>query len=216
MNLKESFRYQKFLETLMKKACWSVESRENALITSKIHHRNKVNPDVEDMTEEITSERPYDNNDVMRLMSCLVLEREKLTQAINAAKRTASFDIDAAIITNKFRRSIAQSLQAMLGITPYKRIETGHSYKFNVEGNQTQYLYDVEVITKEAYDKDYAKQLLKSIVSAADEVSSEIDKAMVTIEVDYELRFDINQSFDDIMSDFIKEEATEQAESSNA
>lgn len=216
MNLKESFRHQKFLETLMKKACWSIESRENALIISKIHHRNKVNPDVEDMTEEITSERPYGNNDVMHFMSCLVSEREKLTQAINTAKGTSSFDIDAAIVTNKFRRSMAESLQMMLGMTPSKRIETGRSYKFNVEGNQTQYLYDVEVITKEAYDKNYAKQLLKTIVSAADEVSSEIDKAMVTIEVNYESRFDINQSFDDIMSDFVKAEATEQAETPNA
>lgn len=215
MNLKESFRYQRFLETLMKKACRNIESWENALVTSKIHHRNKVNPDVEDMTEEITSERPYGNNDVMRLMSCLVLEREKLTQAINTAKGTASFDIDAAIVTNKFRRSIAQSLQTMLGITPYKRIETGRSYKFNVEGNQTQYLYDVEVITEEAYDKDYAKQLLKSIISAADDVSSEIDKAMVTIEVDYESMFDINQSFDDIMSDFVKAVTIERGENQN-
>ncbi len=213
MNLKESFRYQKFLESLMNRACLNIELRENALNTSKIHHRSKVNPDVEDMTEEITSERPYGNNDVMQLMSCLVLEREKLTQAINTAKGTASFDIDAAIVTNKFRRLMVQSLRVMFSKAPSKRIETGRSYKFNVEGNQTQYLYDVEVITKEAYDKDYAKQLLKTIVSTADEVSSEIDKAMVTTEVNYESRFDINQSFDDIMLDFIKTKTTEQTES---
>ena len=78
-------------------------------------------------------------------MTMLVEERSKLTNAIGKAKASIGFDLDAAIETNKFRQTVANRVKTMLRFTASKRTERGTDYKFNVEGNQTQYYYDIEV-----------------------------------------------------------------------
>ena len=45
MNLKESFRYQNFLEGMMSEAGSNLASREHCLTTIKRHLRSKANPD---------------------------------------------------------------------------------------------------------------------------------------------------------------------------
>ncbi|MBQ8000208.1 MAG: hypothetical protein IJ298_03200 [Ruminococcus sp.] len=136
-------------------------------------------------------------------MAWLVQEREKLTTAIGAAKASIGFDIDAAIETNKFRQTVNGSIKNMLRYTPTKRVEQGRDYKFNVEGNQTPYIYEIEVVSEEAYDKTGAKTLMREMISKADEVSAAIDAAMINTKVDYEPVFDVNETFDDVMTDFL-------------
>ena len=91
----------------------------------------------------------------------------------------------------------------MLRYTPTKRVEQGRDYKFNVEGNQTPYIYEIEVVSEEAYDKTGAKTLMREMISKADEVSAAIDAAMINTKVDYEPVFDVNETFDDVMTDFL-------------
>lgn len=170
MNLKESFRYQNFLDMMMRAA---------------------------------EGEVFFANDDVVAFMAWLVKEREKLTTAIGAAKASIGFDIDAAIETNKFRQTVNGSIKNMLRYTPTKRVEQGRDYKFNVEGNQTPYIYEIEVVSEEAYDKTGAKTLMREMISKADEVSAAIDAAMINTKVDYEPVFDVNETFDDVMTDFL-------------
>ena len=117
-----------------------MQNPDNALIFSKIHHRKKANPEAEDISEEIKPKNSYSNDDVMEFMTFLVDERYKLTNEINRAKHSTTFDIDANIETNKFRRLMASAIKNMLGQEPSETSETGHAYKFNAEGNQTPYV----------------------------------------------------------------------------
>lgn len=210
MNLKESFRYQNFLDSLMRNASASIQSREHCFEVVKHHFKNKANPDATDMDETVENGEFYPNDKVIAFMEWLVSEREKLTTAIGNAKTSIGFDLDSAIETNKFRQSVNSAIKSMLRYTPGKRVEQGRDYKFNVEGNQMAYVYDIEVESKDAFDRDSAKKVMRTMITKADEVSSEIDAAMINTKVDYEPRFDVNESFDDVMAEFIADlEATE-------
>lgn len=212
MNLKESFRYQKFLENMMHSASMSIQSREHCLTTIKTHLKNKANSEAEDLTEVVECESAFTpNDDVIAFMVQLVDEREKLTTAIGRAKASVGFDIDAAVETNKFRQLLSGSVKGMLRYAPSKKTEQGRDYKFNVEGNQTPYIYDIEVVTEEAYDRTVAKKTMRDMISAADKTSAEIDAAMINTVVEYEPVYDVNESFDDVMAEFIakRQEPTE-------
>lgn len=204
MNLKESFRYQKFLGKMMRVASSSISRPDHCLKTTKNHLRKKANPDAEDFPEEVEPEVAfYPNDDVIDFMTWLVGEREKLTEAIGKAKASIGFDVDAAVETNKFRQSVNSAVKGMLSYTPSKSITRGTDYKFNVDGNQVPYYYDVEVTTSEAYDKTKAKKTMRAMISDADKTSAEIDSAMINTVVDYTPIYDVNGSFDEVMEEFV-------------
>lgn len=202
MNLKESFRYQKFLDGMMRAADYSLQNRDHCLITTKTHLRSKANPEAADITETVEVEEFFDNDIVLQFMQWLVEERNKLTTAIGKAKAALDFDIDAAIETNKFRQQLNASVKSMLRFTPRKTVEQGRDYKFNLEGNQTAYIYDVEIVSTEAYDKVAAKYVMRSMIAEADRTSAMIDAAQINTVVDYMPVYDVNESFEDVMEAF--------------
>ncbi len=202
MNLKESFRYQNFLESMLSAAGASIIQKDHCLKVTKTHLRNKVNPDVQDVVETVEIDTFFENDVVIAFIKWLVEEREKLTKAIGAAKAGIGFDIDAAIETNKFRQAANNSIKTMLRYMPSKRTEQGRDYKFNVEGNQMPYIYDIEVVSKEAYNKNEAKATMRALITEADRVSADIDAALINTKIEYEPVFDVNETFEDVMTEF--------------
>jgi len=91
----------------------------------------------------------------------------------------------------------------MLRFKGAKRTERGTDYKFNAEGNQTPYYYDIEVVTSENFDRTQAKSAAQSVIAKADEVSAAIDAALINTRVEYEAPFNVNDSFDDVMVAFL-------------
>ena len=136
-------------------------------------------------------------------MLYLIEERDKLTAAISQAKASIGFDLDAAVETNKFRQTVARNANMMLRYKATKRTERGTDYKFNAEGNQTPYYYDIEVVTTENFNRAQAKATVRDIVTKADEVSTAIDAALINTQVGYEAPFSVNDSFDDAMAIFL-------------
>ena len=203
MNLKESFRYQKFLDNLMMNAQSSIVNQSHALIVTKTHKRKAVNPEAEDKVETVDVGEFFSNDDVLSFMQYLINQKDGLSCAIGRAKAFCGIDIDAAVETNKYRQNLRNAVNSMLRYASAKRIERGADYKFNVEGNQTQYTYDVEVEYTEAYNRILAKQVVRETITKADEVSREIDMALINTIVDYEPPFDVNESFDDAMTTFL-------------
>lgn len=202
MNLKESFRYQNFLDSKLNEARYSIGDRSHALKTTKVHLKNKANPDAENITEVVEVEDFIPNDDVVAFMCWLVAERQKLTEAIFKAKASLDFCLDAAIETNKFRQYTSNAVKGMLKYSPSKKIEQGRDYKFNVEGNQTPYYYEIETSLEENFSRDTAKKVVRDMIAKADKTSADIDSAMINTVVDYEPVFDVNDSFEDVMAEF--------------
>lgn len=91
----------------------------------------------------------------------------------------------------------------MVVISRRQQVERGTDYKFNVEGNQTMYYYDIEVEAKEAFDRSKAKEIMRNLIQDADKTSAEIDAAMINTQVEYDAPFDVNDSFEDVMTEFL-------------
>lgn len=203
MNLKESFRYQNFLDIKLNDARCSIADQTHALKITKVHLKNKANPEAEDIVEVVEVKEFIPNDDVIAFMCWLVAERQKLTEAICAAKASLDFCLEAAIEANKFRQRTASAIKGMLNYTSSKNTGQGRDYKFNVEGNQTPYYYDIETSFEEAFTRDSAKKVVRDMITAADKTSAEIDSAMINTVVDYAPMFDVNDSFEDVMAEFI-------------
>ena len=75
MNLKEAFRYQNFLDRIFGAACISIEKRDHCLTQTRNHLYNKVNPDMENVKEEVKTEEDFfANDDVIQAMLFLTDE----------------------------------------------------------------------------------------------------------------------------------------------
>lgn len=205
MNLKEAFRYQNFLDRIFGAACISIEKRDHCLTQTRNHLYNKVNPDMENVKEEVKTEEDFfANDDVIQAMLFLIEEKEKLSIAINKAKESIDMDIDAAVSVNKYRQLLNKSVAFMMRLNPCTRIETGIAQKFNSTGDPVDYKYDVEVTSVEAYDRKAAKKIMKEVISEADKTSAAIDFVKVNTIVDYTPVFDVNDSFEDVMNTFLE------------
>lgn len=205
MNLKEAFRYQNFLDRIFGAACISIEKRDHCLTQTRNHLYNKVNPDMENVKEEVKTEEDFfANDDVIQAMLFLIEEKEKLSIAINKAKESIDMDIDAAVSVNKYRQLLNKSVAFMMRLKPCTRIETGIAQKFNSTGDPVDYKYDVEVTSVEAYDRKAAKKIMKEVISEADKTSAAIDFVKVNTTVDYTPVFDVNDSFEDVMNTFLE------------
>lgn len=205
MNLKEAFRYQNFLDRIFGAACVSIEKRDHCLTQTRNHLYNKVNPDMENVKEEVKTEEDFfANDDVIQAMLFLIEEKEKLSIAINKAKESVDMDIDAAVSVNKYRQLLNKSVAFMMRLNPCTRIETGIAQKFNSTGDPVDYKYDVEVTSVEAYDRKAAKKIMKKVISEADKTSAAIDFVKVNTTVDYTPVFDVNDSFEDVMNTFLE------------
>jgi hypothetical protein len=77
-------------------------------------------------------------------------------------------------------------------------------YKFDINGQQVPYRYDVEITTTENYDKEAAKALMRATIAKADEVSAAVDAAMINTVVEYEPPYDVNETYDDVLESFIR------------
>lgn len=204
MNLKESFRYQKFLDGLMRSAASNLQNPCHSLKTTKVHLRHAVNSEAEDMTEVVQDGGFVPNDTVLDFMAHLIDEREKLSIAISNAKQSVGFDIDAAIETNKFRQTLNSAVRQMLRHVGTKRRVKESDYKFDINGQQVPYRYDVEITATENYDKAAAKKLMRETITKADEVSAAVDAAMINTVVEYKPLYDVNETFDDVLDAFIQ------------
>lgn len=203
MNLKESFRYQKFLEALMTQSQVNLTTVSHCLMTEKHHMRSVVNPDASDEVELVDDGEFVGNDTVMKFMWHLVDERTKLSKAIGEAKAGIGFDLDAAVESNKFRQNVHSAIRNMLRYVPTKQKRQERGYKFDINGVQQAYLYDVEVMTTERYNKEEAKRLMRTMIQEADKVSSEVDAALINTEVQYVPPYDVNDSYDDCIEAFV-------------
>ena len=207
MNLKEAFHYQNYLGEMLINAASSIRDTNHAIKVTKKHLRSKVDDSLSDEIEVVDPGHDfYSNDDVIGFLNYLTIEKESLLIAIGKAKASIGIDIDAEVSANRFRRDVSESISSMLRYnSPYKRIEKGVGYRFNIEGAQVQYVYDTEVEGVDNFDRARAKVLVKSMNGMCDRVSMDIEAAMINTDVNFKPAFDVHDSFDDTMELYLRE-----------
>lgn len=199
MNLKEAFRYQNFLDNLFEAAVIKFNTDCSLSIVKK-HLTSATLPEKEDYEEVIEPKNEYSIDNLILLVDWVIKEKEKLTKAIWEAKSKLPFNIDAAIEANKLRQAAYRNAKAVLNSCVASTTkEKGTGFKFNGEGNQIPFYYDVEVVTSLRYDRDKASEFTSRVIREADETSARIDEAMVTAKVEYSPVFNVNLSFEEVI-----------------
>ena len=201
MNLKESYRYANYLDSLLRRAYSYLNSNGFVTTTVEEHLRSKSNPDVDDERIEVKS--PYDveftPNDVINFVVKVLNEKEKLSDAIVKAKSTTEIDIDNAVAMNKKKQQFVGVLNEIADIKPSETKTTGKAYKFDINGEQKPYIYDVNRKTSINFDRNDVRKLVKKYLKETDEISSKLDLIEITTQVDIEPRFDVNDKFEELV-----------------
>ena len=208
MNLKDAFRAQNKLQVLMDEASCILQDRDNTLKVTTTHLRSKVMPEAQDVVVEDSAPSEYTEhiNQVAAFLMAMLAEREKLSAAICAAKSKLPLDMDSETGLNRTRQSLAEVFRRMAVQRNSEVVVAngGSGYRFNGEGNQVSYRCDAKRVTTINFDRNKIRGMAPELGRKADEVSAKLDQCLVNTAVDYALPFEINDSFDVILSDFIQ------------
>ena len=205
MNLKEAFQAQNKLKKLFSFASGYLDDEKNLISTTEKHFRSKAAEGQPDEKINIVVDDKFPPDKVIDFLLMLIDEREKLAEAIHAAKSSMQFDLDSAVDVNKKRHSAASTLRDLRRIKSSSLLEknAGVGYVFNKDGNQVTYRYDIERVKTIDFDRNRVRELIKKIQAKADKVSNEIDAALISTPVDYEFPFDVNASNLEVIEDFV-------------
>ena len=202
MILKEAYRYQNYLNTLIRDAESYLMKKDFITETKQTHNRNKVNPDSTDETIEV--QKPYQVEfnpmDLVNFIVKAIEEKQKLSDAIVTAKKSAEIDIDSAIAMNKVKQNYVTILNNMANTKAVERTTTGTDYKFNINNEQVSYRYEVQEIVSIDYNRNDVKALAKKFTKETDEISTKLDTIELTTNVDYEPVWDYDNLEDVVLA----------------
>lgn len=207
MILKEAFRYQNYLSSLFTETVGYLSREDFITTTTQNHNRKKSNPDADD--EKVVVQKPYNvefkSNNLIDFAVKLIDEKQKLSDAITEAKKTTSFDVDAAMSMNKTKQGFIHVLRRMASIKPIESEKEGVSYKFNNDGDQVSYRYPIKEVKTIDYDRDDVKKLIDKYKKETDKISTERDRIDIMTEVDYKPIWEVDTPLEDIIEDLIKQ-----------
>ena len=211
MNLKDAFRAQNKLQALMDEAGEILQNQGNTLKVTTTHLRSKVMPEAQDAVTEDAAPSEYAEhiNQVAVFLMAMLVEREKLSAAICAAKSKLPLDMDSETGLNRVRQNLADIFRRMAVLRNSEVVLSngGSGYRFNGEGNQVSYRCDAKRVTTINFDRNNIRGMATELGRKADEVSAKLDQCIVNTVVDYSLPFEMNDSFDVILSDFIQRQS---------
>ena len=201
MHLKESYRYANYLDGLLSTAYTYLRNKGFVTTTVEEHLRKQSNPDVENETIEV--QKPFDvefkPNDIIDFVVKVIEEKEKLSDAIAEAKSTTEINIDNAISMNKKKQAFVSVLNGIADIKPSEIKTTSKSYKFDINGEQKPYVYDVNRKTSIDFDRTDVRNLIKKYLKETDDISAKLDLIEITTQVDFVPKWDINEKFEELV-----------------
>ena len=213
MNLKEAFRFQNKLQSMMDEAKGILSREQNITKVQNTYLRKKVMAEAEDETtmEAASTEYSEQITSLAEFLLFLLTQRESLGAAINKAKSglelNAGFDGEVGLNSN--RQEIAGLLRRMAGLRSSEVLISngGTGYRFNNEGNQVSYRCDVKRVTTINFDRNKVRSMCADLSKKADEISAALDTALVNTTVEYEVPFDVNDTFAEAFERFAGEKA---------
>ena len=179
MNLKEAFRFQNKLQSMMTDAQSILGNNGNITKVQNTYLRHKVMAEAED---EVTMEAPSTEYS------------ENITEM---AEFLLGAGLDGELSLNGKRQEIATLLRHMAGLRNGEVLISngGVGYRFNNEGNQVSYRCDVNRVTTINFDRNKIRKMCADLSKKSDETSAALDAALVNTPVEYEAPFNVNETF---------------------
>ena len=133
MNLKESYRYANYLDSLLNRAYMYLGNKGFVTTTKQNHLRSKANKEAED--EIMNVQKPFDvdftPNNIIDFVVKVLTEKEALSNAIAAAKASTEINIDNAVAMNKKKQGFVYILNGIVNLKPTEKTVAGRAYKFD-------------------------------------------------------------------------------------
>ena len=198
MILKEAFRYQNYLKTLQNDIYVHLRNRDNVVKITETHFYSKSNNDKSD--EKVVTVGKIEPNKLIELIKEVIAEKIAVTDPISKAKKSCEYDIDALLETNKFMNNFVDCLKGLNVIESKETKTTGLDYKFNLNGEQLSYKYPVTTVSTINFDRNETRKMANKYSKQITDTSNLIDEINVTLKVDFEPKFDINDTVEDILN----------------
>ena len=201
MNLKEAFRFQNKLQSMMDEGQSILGSTANITKVQNTYLRKKVMTEAENETTIDAPATEYSEQItlVAEFLLHLLSEREKLSVAIFQAKAGLNLPagLDGEVGLNSKRQEVAGLFHRMAGLRSSEVLipNGGTGYRFNNEGNQVSYRCDVKRVTTINFDRNKIRKMCANLSKKSDETSATLDAALVNTPVEYEAPFDVNETF---------------------
>ena len=210
MNLKEAFRFQNKLQSILEETQRILGREQNVMKIENTYLRKKVMPEAENETVADMPATEYSDRitELAGFMMFALDEKEKLYRAIREAKTNLALDIDSETSLNAARQSAAKVLMGMADLRSSEVVVAngGYGYRFNTDGNQVSYKCDVKRVTTINFNRNVIRRYAKTLNVKADTVSAEIDRGVVNASVNYLPPFDVNSSFADIFEGYLEKQ----------
>jgi len=214
ISLKESFRVLSCIDKTISSLTSYLSNKNNSISILEKHFKEKSNPEAKDEEIDTTTIREYADAstiDIISLMQSLIAEKTKLEISVEIAKRNIvietkynnNLSLDSAISNAKQSRNLAGVLNSLLNIKTDEQKTQKNGFKFNLEGNETTYRYDVIVIKEINFDKNIVSNNYKQLLENADKLSVAIEKNMMEEIVEYEFPYSIHDSTSDIVGKYL-------------
>ena len=201
MILKDAYRYQKCLSTMIGQAEALLLNNSFVTSTTQEHNRKKANSDADDETVKV--DKPitdFNVMDVINFIADVIKEKQKISDAIVAAKRNTEIDIDSSISLNKIKQEYIGYLRRLAAMDSSERKTYGTDYKFDVDGKQTSYRYEVIETTTIDFDRNNVRGLAKKLQKECDEISSKLDFIELTTDVEFTPKWDVNDTLEEVIT----------------
>lgn len=215
MTMKEAGRYANFLDRIIDELVYMANYGMDSKIYSvtETHKKSASYKDASDETIEIEFEddSEIDVPNLTKLVEELFIEKSNLAQSIAETKKDLKIEIDgidnmnldAALEYAKLLRRFSESyLRPLANKKDRKSKENRTGYAFNMEGNQTPYIYETEIITKIIFDTKPLSEKIKENNQLADTISQKIDMVMSLESVDFNPKFNYLDSYQDITNKY--------------
>lgn len=206
ISLKKSFELQNYIRGLYSSTLLLLTNTNNVTTVTLKHYRSKAWAEGQDEETIEPKQDEYQGsvNEMIQFAEYLNNEIAKLTAVVNKAKGS---EYDTLIAQNKTKRLFKDSLVKMYGIRPSSKMTQGVATKFNAEGNQVNYTYDIERVTSIDFDRNMVKAIISRLSKELDETSQTIDSMGLNTQVDYDGDFEIGERLEDAF-DRWKDKAT--------
>lgn len=209
ISLKKSFEYENYLKGLYSEACMLLRDSSFMTVTKAEHYIHSVNKEEEDKVEEITSSIKNSYNFITpnQLIDFVVYinnERKRLAEAVALAKTNEPLNqYDVLIKRNTSDRELLSILDIINKIKGKEDISEGYGRKFNNDGEQVEYSYDVKKITTINFDRNKTKTLAFKLRSVCNYTSEKIDVLLLKNTVDFDTVFEVGESFEDAFERYL-------------
>jgi len=214
ISLKESFRTLVYIDKTISSLTSYLSNKNNSISVIESHLKEKSNPEAQNEELDTTTIREYSDAstvDIINLVGKLIAEKTKLEISVEIAKRNIlietkdnnNLSLDSAISNAKQSRNLAGVLNSLINIKTDEKKTIGTGFKFNQEGNETSYRYDVVVTKTINFDRNIVNDNYKSLLEKADKLSISIEKSMMEEIVEYEFPYSIHDSTADVVSKYL-------------